>query len=717
MFCKNAKWIECEKYSAPIIIKKITIGEFEKANIKISGLGYYELFINGNRVGEEFFKPAVSDYRRRDFSNWLYPLDDETSHTVYYNVYDITKYLKSGENVIAVMLGNGFYRQKLRDIEGKVYFGETLLACFEISAENCGKTEFFVTDGSEIYIESFITENNLFYGETHDYSNFDLKTLETGNVKGEYVKIAPDFDAKFIEQTCPNDKIIKTLAPFKVSEKNGKTIYGVEENIAGFVTFTSLGENVIIRHAENLDENGELDYFSAGSKDQISKVEYIATKKGQKLHPYFCWSGFKYFEIEGNVSNLQVAIVHSDINVTSYFKCGNKNLQWLYDAYIRTQLNNMHGGVPSDCPHRERLGYTGDGQLCAESAMLLLDSKLFYEKWMQDIADCQDIKSGHVQHTAPLCGGGGGPGGWGGAMAIVPYSHYKLYKDKNFIEKYFENIKRFIESMKGFCDNGLIVKEREKGWCLGDWCTPEPIVLPEPFVNTYYYIICMQIAEYLAKEIGKTVDYSSEIENSKAALVKNYYDEKTSSFCGGIQGADAFAVAIGLGDKKTEENIYAKYDKLKCFDTGIFGTEVLTDLLVKRGKTELLYKLLSSEKFASFGFMRKNGATTIWEDWDGKSSHDHPMFGACVKQIFYGIMGISILEGGKHVTVKPVNIPDLKFVDCKLKIGGGELYISYTYSKTGVNAKITADNLPVTLKTEKGDIDVDGEMEYFINKG
>lgn len=716
MFSQKAKWIECEKYSAPIIIKKITIKEFEKANIKISGLGYYELFINGNRVGEEFFKPAVSDYCERDFSTWLYPLNDKTSHTVYYNVYDITEYLNVGENVIAVMLGNGFYRQKRRDIEGKVYFGENLLACYEITLSNNGKIEKYFTDGSEIYIESFITENNLFYGEKHDYSHFDFEFIKKGKVEGESVNVVPAFDAKYIEQSCPNDKIIRTLNPIAINVKNGKIIYDATENITGFVTFTSSGEDVTVRHAENLNADGELDYFSAGSKDQISEVQYVATKKGQKIHPYFCWSGFRYFEIEGKANDLQIAVVHSDISATSSFKCGNENLQWLYDAYIRTQLNNMHGGVPSDCPHRERLGYTGDGQLCAESAMLLLNSKTFYEKWMQDIADCQDIESGHVQHTAPFCGGGGGPGGWGGAMAIVPFAHYKLYQDKEFIKKYFVNVIRFLESMKGFCENGLIVKEREKGWCLGDWCTPEPVILPEPFVNTYYYIICMQIAEYLAKEIGQTVDYSKEIQESKSALVNNYYDEKTNTFCGGVQGADAFAVSIGLGNKKTEENLFAKYEKLGCFDTGIFGTEVLTDLLVKRGKIKLLYKLLSSGKLASFGYMREMGATTLWEDWDGRSSHDHPMFGACVKQIFYGIMGIRVAEGDKSVSIIPVNIPDLEFAECELKIGNGAVKVSYKYLQEGVNVKIKTYDLPAVLRTQKGDISVDGEIEYCVKE-
>lgn len=141
--------------------------------------------------------------------------------------------------------------------------------------------------------------------------------------------------------------------------------------------------------------------------------------------PWFTWHGFRYFELTNNAEPVRCEVVHSDCAVTSSFESGSEMLNWLYDAYIRTQLSNMHSGVPSDCPHIERLGYTGDGQLCCEAAMMLLDSQKFYKKWLEDISDCQSIGNGHVQHTAPFMGGGGGPAGWGGAIAVVPYEMYK----------------------------------------------------------------------------------------------------------------------------------------------------------------------------------------------------------------------------------------------------------------------------------------------------
>lgn len=709
MLSEKAKWIACNpSLSSPVIYKKIEIKEFQEAEIKICGLGYYELFINGNRVGDEFFKPAFSDYCERDFSHYLYPLHDKTSHTIYYNTWQAGKFLHAGENIIAVLLGNGFYRQTRRDIEGKMQFGDSLVACFELTIIHNGFSICYVTDGTERAAASFIQENNLFYGETHDYSSFDFNCFKKGLSmnEGTAVTVVPAPRAKIEEQHCPNDRIMRTLNPVIVSKKNGKVIYDATENISGFVTCVARSERVIIRHAETLNEEGELDFFSAGSADQISQTEYKFAQ-GRTVHPWFCWSGFRFFEVTGEIENVQVYVVHGDIAVSSFFRCGNENIQWLYEAYIRTQLNNMHGGVPSDCPHRERLGYTGDGQLCAETAMLLLDSRSFYEKWMRDIADCQDVSSGHVQHTAPFCGGGGGPGGWGGAMALVPYYYYKTFGNKAIIKKYFTNIERFLDCMKGFCKDGLVVREREKGWCLGEWCTPEAVALPEPYVNTYYYIVSMKAAQYLASEIGRNVDYSLEIEKSLKAIKQSYFNPETGSFCNGTQGADAFALALGLGDKRTEKNFITHYEKIGRFDTGIFGTDLVAQELVKRGHARLLCRILSGEEFPSFGFMRKRGATTLWEDWNGKSSHDHPMFGACVKQIVFGLLGIEGDIGYKSITINAPYLPELRYVEAEFALGGGKLYLKIDYSQQKAKVFARAQGIRVSVKNDESKIEIE----------
>jgi alpha-L-rhamnosidase len=666
MLTKQSKWIGCGKeFSAPFVIKKFTAKQGERAVIDICGLGYYELFINGVRVGEEFFKPAVSDYSERDFTTYDYPLPDKTSHTIYYNTYDVTAYIKEGENELAVLLGNGFYRQLRRTCEGNTWFNDELILRFELALGD----RKICTDGTEKAVESFIKENNLFYGEEHDYAALCGKEIP--------VCVFPAPKAKLLKQRCPKDKITCIVKPILVSKKDGRAIYDVGENISGFVCLKPTSALVQIRHAEVL-KNGELDFESSGGWWQVC-VHAYKNAQNRVVHPWFSWAGFRYFEIEGEAEDIEVCAVWADVKKTAVFECGNQNLNWLFDTFLHTQLCNMHGGVPSDCPHRERLGYTGDGQLAAEAAMLFLSSRSFYEKWIRDIADCQDVTSGHVQHTAPFFGGGGGPGGWGGAMVLLPYTYYKVYGDKKILEKYFDNMLAFLRCMQGFREGGLVVREREGGWCLGDWCTPDEVRLPEAFVNTFYYIRCMQLVQKSAQIIGKSVDYSEEIAQAKASLHQAYFDKHTGDYCQGVQGANAFALLIGLGDERTKKNLLSYYKKRKTFDTGIFGTDILAEYLVQSGEIQLLFDLLSGTEYPSFGYMKVQGSTTLWENWAGENSLNHPMFGACVKQFLYGFLGLSADVGFENINLSPQYIEGIDFIRAKIKFPKGTLQVECSF--------------------------------------
>ena len=677
---EQAKWITCgDAESNPLIFKKITARGVSRARISICGLGFYELFINAQRVGNEFFKPAFSDYSSRDLSSFTYPLNDITSHTVYYNVYDITAYLKTGDNILSVILGNGYYRQKRRLDEGDTSFNDKLILAFEIELEYPGgEKEYILSDGTESFIKSFIVSDNLFYGETQDCSSFSFPTESTFR-SAEKVGVTSAPDGEIKRQNCPFDRIVRSIVPEIVYADGERIVYDVGENVTGHVEFLSEGESVLISHSEVMNGNA-LDFTSTGGDSQIYRCAYENTSIGQRLFPYFSWGGFRYFEVKGRAKDVKVNVIHADIPVIATFKSDNQTLNWLFDSYIRTQLNNMHCGVPTDCPHRERLGYTGDAQLTIESALLTLDARDFYKKWFADLRDCQDKRDGHVQHTAPFCGGGGGPGGWGGAMILAPYYYYVVTGDKTVIEENFDNMIRYIDCMKTFLRDGLIVKEREKGWCLGEWGTPGKVEIPEPFVNTYYYIVCLEKLSFLSSEIGEKIDCSVEIENSKKALIREYYDSKSNSFCNGIQGADVFALNLGLGNKDMEERVLSHYRETGVFDVGISGLSVLSEYLVKSGNIQVLFDLLITEKYPSFSYMKEHGASTIWEAWDGSCSHDHPMYCSFIKQFFYGFLGIKAEVGLKNIRISPLYIDGLKFVEGSIKTGEGKtLFIRHEF--------------------------------------
>ena len=518
----------------------------------------------------------------------------------------------------------------------------------------------------------------------------------TANSGFQNVIKAPAHETQFFVQNCPADRAERAIKPAKLFDLGEVSIYDMGENISGYpvVAATVDGANITVRCSEEINPNGTLNFDSC-DRGQIQKDEYRNAKKGEECMPWFTWHGFRYFELTNNAEPVRCEVVHSDCAVTSSFESGSEMLNWLYDAYIRTQLSNMHSGVPSDCPHIERLGYTGDGQLCCEAAMMLLDSQKFYKKWLEDISDCQSIGNGHVQHTAPFMGGGGGPAGWGGAIAVVPYEMYKIYGDKKTFRRYLPKILRYFDYLDSRSSGGLVCREEEGGWCLGDWCPPEQITICEPFVNTALYVKQMMMTKEASEAIGESKTAAmleKRIEEKKQAILNAYYSPQTGSFIGDAQGANSFAVDIGLGGERAFNNTKKKYDDADSFDTGIFGTDILTRVLFERGCADTAFHLLTSTGKGSFYNMKKQGATTIWENWDGERSHSHPMFGAMTRYLFSFILGITQEKnsaGYEKIVIAP-QIPDgLNRTSGHITTVRGEIAVSFIRTEREMDFYVT----------------------------
>lgn len=637
----DARWLMPQKDMDAAIFRSVfEAKKQEKAEITISGLGFFILYINGRRVGNDEFVPAFSDYHDRPDMALSYPLNDTFSHRIYCLKYDISDYLCDGENVIGIMVGGGQYYQTMRLAEGNMTFGR-IKVCYKIKFAD----REVLSDKNAVYKAGFFRQSNLFHGEIFDYTDFDRNwnTAEASEQGWEKVKVGTALNSAYYIQDCPTDKVIETLKPELVKNFGDYSVYKISKNITGFpVIRTKSGETAVLECAEEIFADGNINNESVGYGHQREIFTVTADVDGE-YHPYFCWFGFRYFSLTNNAEPVEIRVIHSDVKVTSEFKCSDETLNWFAKTFVNTQLCNMHGSIPSDCPHRERLGYTGDGQLACNAVMTELDSESFYRKWIYDICDCQDKNTGHVQHTAPFMGGGGGPAGWGGAMINVPYMFYHHYGDKAFLEELFPNMEKFVDYTESRCENGLIVREEKDGWCLGDWCTPENVKLPEPFVNTTMFVVQLERLSELAAILGKSTEkYEQLIKNHREAVKEKYFDDV--NFCGGIQGADAFAIQCGLGDEKLLEKLCEKYENLGEFDTGIFGTYILLDVLYGNGKGKLATKLLANKNEVSFESMRKADATTLWENWNGESSHSHPMFGASTEYLYSYILGIRQAE-------------------------------------------------------------------------
>lgn len=483
--------------------------------------------------------------------------------------------------------------------------------------------------------------------------------------------------------------MLRTIKPVLLKDSGTRKLYDCRENISGWPSIRCTGKNgerICVRYSEELDSRHDrLDFQSSGGDFQVQQDEYICNGESVIVHPKFCWHAFRYFEVTGPGEVLSVSIVCTDVAVTSTFQCSDPVLNWLYDAYIRTQINNYHNCIPSDCPHRERLGYTGDGQLTCEAAMLTLDTKQLYEKWYQDILDSQGIDTGHIPHTAPFLGGGGGPGGWGSAVYIIPISYYRIYGDPGLLEKGYPAILRWLEYMNSHCEKGLVVREEEGGWCLGEWCAPasETAVLPPAFVNTYFYIQGLKALRQITKILHQPepVWLEDRIREAKNAVIRTYFDEKTGDFCGGTGAANAFARNLGLGTFQTSENLIAKYKSLGRIDTGIFGTPILLERLFQEGEADLACHLMTNPNQVSFAQMMQAGATTLWENWEGTASHNHPMFGSVVKLLFSEILGIRQKPdtcGFKDYFISPANVTSLSWAKGSIRTNVGTISVKWT---------------------------------------
>ncbi len=634
----DAPWLNFGSETEAVIARKaFSVEELESTLLRVTGLGFCEIYLNGKNIAERLCAPAWTNYVSLDTANMNYPIYDEMTYRILFEEFDITPYLKKGENVLVFHIGGGWFCQHESRNEGVTPYGRLSL-CFNVTQNGKSVAK---SDSSVLWKRSFITRQNIYFGEKQDLrlGGYDFSNTERDKSK---LKNASETEAPrsvFSKQDCPEDKIIRKIAPKRVFKMGDYAVYDLGENVSGYpiISFdnTEIDEEITLRFSETLNSDGSLNFNSTGGNERIQREEYIYDGKAAFSHQHFTWHACRYFDLLGNAEVKEFYVVHTDLKQKAVFRSGEPVLQWIFDSFIRTQLNNSHSSIPSDCPHRERLGYTGDGQLASNAVMDCFEAESFYRKWMRDIADSQDIKGGHVQHTAPFYGGGGGPGGWGGAIVFVPYNFYKHYGDKEVLEDYYPNMLSYLDYMKKHSENGLVVREEEDGWCLGDWCSPKNRnLIPCEFVNTYFYIKAINRVIEISRLLGKDcTELTEEKESVTAAFLNSFYNEDTGCFCNSAEAADAYALDIGLGDGRTLGALVKKYTALGEFDSGIFGTYLVISVLCESGHTELAKALLTSKKENTFYNMMAHGATTLWENWEGCYSHDHPMFGAVVEYL------------------------------------------------------------------------------------
>lgn len=658
---------------------KLYVGKVKKATLYVLGLGFFHCYVNGKRVGQDLYLPLNSEFELRE----EYPVQETLSgHRIYVPEYDIASLLEEGDNTIAIHFGGGWYTYE--DKYTKPFGGPKTI--WRVTGETEDRSFDMVSSEKDLIHSSFVKDYNLLFTETHDYlrGNPDMFLKEYDDSQWEHaVKTAPvDTDYQFTD--CPADGVCEILSPIEIGRSRKGIIYDCGKNISGYPIIelhAQKGEGVQVLFSEELKEDGTLDM-----KHSYGQKLVIESEGTRRLdHPLFTWYGFRYFSIEGAASPTEVHVIHSRIASISAFETDNETLNWIHDAYLNTQLCNMHTGIPTDCPHLERRGYTGDGQLTCHAAMTMLDAQAFYRKWICDIADGQDIHTGHVQYVAPYIKNGGGPGGWGCAIIEVPYQYYRHYGDLSVLEKMYPAMLRYLDFLEAHSTGNVVTSDKKGEWCLGDWCTPEPVILPAPYVNNYFYIKSLkrmiEISGLLKKE-DMIPEFERRISDRKKAMMSYYYNAWDGNFLGNRQGANAFAVDIGLGDARTYDNLVSYYRQTGHYDTGIFGTDILTRVLFEHGDGQLALELLLSEHQHSYHEMRRLGATAIWEYWPGSlrnRSHNHPMFGAIAAYFYEYLVGIKTMGyfSREEIEICPILSDRIHHLRGERKFSDGKVSVEY----------------------------------------
>ncbi len=645
------------------------------ARAYICGLGFCELYLNGKRVGDQVLSPNQTNYDSRKLHHLLYPYRDHARMRALYVTYDVTSYLRPGPNVAGIILGNGWYNQRDRLAEGYLWYHSPKLI-FQLECQSADGNGVTVASDEtwKVSTSGPIIHDGIFTGEDYDARLEMDQWLEPAFNDAGWMQAqtVPAPQGTLEAQISVPDRVVRSIEP--VSERTvrpGVRRFDLGQNLAGWTRLKARGPRGSRITMRFFDEMGS-DYGQVDS--------YVLKGTGTEVHePRFTWHGFRTIEVQGTPETLAAAslegrIVHSDVQTAGRFECSNDLFNRILHNARWSQLSNMHCGVPSDCPHRERLGYTGDGQVDAESAMLNFRMAPFYSKWIRDIHDSQSSVTGFVPHTVPFEGGGGGPP-WGCACVIIPWLMHLYYGDRRVLEEQYSCMRQWVEYLRGCTDaTGLVVHEEPGSWCLGEWATPTPVKIPKPLVNTCYYAYVSRLMARIAGVLGRTQDarhFAALARSAGNAVNQKFFNASIGQYYDGRQGANVFPLAFGVTPPAQVKAVFNRLVEINLhqnnghFDTGMYGTPLTLDVLTAGGRADVAYTLMNQTTFPSYGFELAKGATTLWENWDGSGSHNHAMYASVARWFYKALAGIAPdprHPGFKNIIVRPYPLESLSYV-------------------------------------------------------
>lgn len=647
---------------------------FTSARIYGTGVGLYELYLNGERVSDELLAPGWTSYHKR----------------LQYQTYDVTKQLEIGGNAIGIMLADGWYKGNITWDHKRNFYGDKRAAFFQIHVKyDDGTEDIIVTDTTWKASTGPVLFSEIYQGETYDArlekigwskSNFDDQDWSKTIVQEmpiTHLVAQENWATRVTEVIKPIDSFVTP---------SGDTVMDMGQNMVGRIRFkvsAPEGTRIVLKHAEVLDKEGNIYFGNLRKADQ--KIEYIAKGEGtENFAPHFTFQGFRYVKVEGYpgqenglaLENFVGEVIHSDMEPTGEFECSNPLVNQLQQNIVWGQRGNFLD-VPTDCPQRdERLGWTGDAQVFIDTALFNYHGGPFFTKWLRDLK-AEQHPDGNVPNVIPTVVDGGNSAAWGDAATIIPWAVYQTYGDKRLLADQYDSMKAWVEYIRRQGEDEYLWKV---GFNFGDWLAldaPEGSpsgATPTDFIATAFYAYSTRIIRDAAEVLGNYDDVQE-----YSALLDKIIEQFNNEFVSPLgrlvsptQTAHVLALMFDLVDGKVKERTAFELNELIIqnnyhLTTGFVGTPYLCFALSKGGYHETAVRLLMQDDYPSWLYSVKKGATTIWEHWDGikqdgsfwsdeMNSFNHYAYGAIGNWMYKVLAGLDMSEAFpayKKIRIEP----------------------------------------------------------------
>lgn len=674
-----------------LLRKEFTLsGKVVRARAYVTALGYYELRINGEKIGCNVLDPAWTTYPVR----------------ILYSTYDITAQLRPGKNAFGAMLGGGWATLGAGEVPAP-YKQPALLLQVNIELAD-GKTVSVASDSFWKVTKGAIVSDSVWDGEVYDarreLPGWDLPGFDDSAWSA--AQTVEGSKGTLSAQMMPPIRVVDSMVPVALtSPRPGMYVYDLGQNFSGWAVLHVLGPRgteVRLRFSELLYDDGMVNRENI--REAKSRDIYILRGEGMETYePHFTYHGFRYVEVTGypgtpSLDSLRGRVVHTAVEPTGNFAASKALLNQIHKVIRWSDLTNLHS-VPTDCDQRnERMGWLGDAQTSAEGMMLNFDMAAFFTNFLRDMRDVQGA-DGTLTDTVPhRYGSRPADPAWGTAYPLICWYMYEQYGDRRILEENYEGLKKYVEFLRSRAPDNVL-----RYSYYGDWVAIEKT--PGELVSDFYYYYDTLLLSKIAAVLGYSADsasYTALATQVKDAFNHEFFDAKTGNYAGGTQTANALPLFLDMVPKDRRgsvtwnltDNILYRHDT--HLTTGFIGVRYLMPLLTELNRSDLAYDLAVQTTYPSWGYMIANGATTLWELWQNKAgpsmnSHDHHMMGSVDAWFYRALAGIKVEAenaGYRHFRIEPQVVRDLAWASATVGTVRGNVTSSWTHTPGVVTLEV-----------------------------